>query len=196
VGGSGHWRPEPSTDPAEKVTVVVALGGVKSFLAALLLSDFSRRCTIECCLFPNCSGYFSLSRLTIASAVSCGSAASQFSIIATCGSSSTPAGKRAGIFKSFQDESDPLRAIVADPGTMAHGLDLFAADVVIWYGTTDKPELYQQANKRAHRPGQKWPVTVVQLAATALEREIFNRLESREDLQSAMLDIIARGEFI
>jgi len=87
VDGSGPWQPEPSTAPGEKVAVVVVLGGVESVLAALFLSDFNRRCTVECCLFPNCSGYLSLSRLTIASAVSCGSAASQFSIVAMCGSS-------------------------------------------------------------------------------------------------------------
>src|SRR3979409_1259078 len=36
---------------------------------------------------PNCPGCFSLSRPTIVSAVSCGSAASQSLIVATCGSS-------------------------------------------------------------------------------------------------------------
>jgi hypothetical protein len=46
---------------------LVAEPQLTSLLAALFLSDFSRRCTIECCFFPNCSGYLSLSRLTIAS---------------------------------------------------------------------------------------------------------------------------------
>ena len=55
--------------------------------AAFRLSALSRRCTIECCLVPNSSGYFSLSRPTIASAVSCGCSASQPSIAAICGSS-------------------------------------------------------------------------------------------------------------
>jgi hypothetical protein len=49
------------------------------FSAAFFLSGFSRRCTVECCFIPNCSGCLSLSRPTMASAVSCGSAASQFS---------------------------------------------------------------------------------------------------------------------
>jgi hypothetical protein len=53
----------------------------------VFLSAFSRRCTIECCLIPNCSGCFSFSRPTMASAVNCGSAASQYSIVTTCGSS-------------------------------------------------------------------------------------------------------------
>lgn len=55
-------------------------GGAKRLLsdqcsAALSLSALSRRWTIEC-LVPNSSGYFSLSRLTMASDVSCDCAAS------------------------------------------------------------------------------------------------------------------------
>lgn len=77
---------------------------------------------------------------------------------------------------------------------MAHGIDLWMARVVCWYGPTDKPELYQQGNKRAHRPGQKYPVTVVQLVATATEREIYHRLETSSRLQGSLLDVIKRGE--
>ena len=77
---------------------------------------------------------------------------------------------------------------------MAHGLDLFMAQTVVWYGVTDKTELYLQANKRAHRPGQKYPVTVVQLVSNALEREIYRRLESNTALQGALLDVVKKGE--
>ena len=85
--------------------------------------------------------------------------------------------ERNRIFEGFQRsaESDP-RIIIADPATMAHGLDLWQATTVIWYGVTDKPELYAQANRRAHRPGQKYPVTVVQIVSNKLEQEIFRRL--------------------
>ena len=51
-----------------------------------------------------------------------------------------------------------------------------------------------QANKRAHRPGQKYPVTVVQIVSNNLEREIFRRLESNESMQGALLDAVRRGE--
>jgi SNF2 family DNA or RNA helicase len=101
--------------------------------------------------------------------------------------------ERSRIFSAFQDGPEP-RILIADPGTMAHGLDLYAAQTVIWFGPTDKAELYMQANKRAHRPGQKFPVTVVQLVATSLEREIFRRLEANISLQGALLDIVRKGE--
>jgi SNF2 family DNA or RNA helicase len=102
--------------------------------------------------------------------------------------------ERSKIFSRFQDPDDPLRGIIADPGTMAHGLDLFEARTVIWAGVTDKSELYAQANKRAHRPGQKYPVTIVEIVSNALEQEIFRRLENNLSLQGALLDVIRKGE--
>ena len=101
---------------------------------------------------------------------------------------------RARIFKAFQESESP-RIICADPATASHGLDLFAAQTVIWFGATDKAELFAQANKRAHRPGQKYPVTVVQIVSNALEREIFRRLENNLSLQGALLDSVTKGDF-
>jgi hypothetical protein len=93
------------------------------------------------------------------------------------------------IFKRFQTEKDP-QIIIADPGTMAHGLDLFAASVVVWYGATDRAELYFQGNKRIDRPGQQVPTTIVQLAATPVEREIYRRITSYQSMQGLMLDMV------
>jgi SNF2 family DNA or RNA helicase len=80
--------------------------------------------------------------------------------------------------------------LIADPGTTAHGLDLWQAQTVVFYGPTDKTELYLQAIKRAHRPGQRYPVTVVQLVSNKLEREIFTRLERNESMQGLLLDMV------
>ena len=102
--------------------------------------------------------------------------------------------ERDRIFSNFQEKSDP-HILLADPTAMAHGLDLYAARMVVWYGSTDRNELYLQGNKRAHRPGQKYPVTVVQLASTPLEREIYRRLDTQTTMQGALLDLIKRGEW-
>ncbi|MDE2471851.1 MAG: DEAD/DEAH box helicase [Bradyrhizobium sp.] len=93
------------------------------------------------------------------------------------------------IFRRFQTEADP-QILIADPATMSHGLDLFAASVVCWYGATDKTELYLQANRRIDRPGQSVPTTIVQLAATPTEREIFRRAASNTSMQGAILDLV------
>jgi len=105
-----------------------------------------------------------------------------------------PAQRRADIFHRFQQPENCLRMLIADPGTMSHGLDLYAATTVVWYGPTDRTELYLQANKRAHRPGQRHPVTVVQLTSTALEREIYRRLEANETMQGLLLQMV-RNDF-
>ncbi len=101
--------------------------------------------------------------------------------------------KRNEIFRAFQHEKAP-RIIVADPRTMAHGLTLTAASTIIWYGPTDMPEVYTQANGRINRPGQVKSMLVVRLAATTLEREIYKRLDNKESMQGAVLTSIKRGE--
>lgn len=96
---------------------------------------------------------------------------------------------RDAIFHKFQSEADP-QLLIADPATMSHGLDLFAASVVVWYGATDRTELYLQANRRIDRPGQTVPTTIVQLAATKVEREIFRRAASNQAMQGAILEMV------
>lgn len=100
---------------------------------------------------------------------------------------------RTAIFSAFQNDPDP-HLLICDPGTMGHGIDLFSGRVACWYGPTDKTELYIQANKRLHRPGQKYPVTVTQIVSNKLEHEIYKRLETNTSLQGALLDMIRKGE--
>ena len=100
--------------------------------------------------------------------------------------------ERATIFRDFQEQDNP-RVIIADPGTMAHGLTLTAATCIIWYAPTDRTELYLQANKRVDRPGQTKTNVVVQLAATKIEREIFRRLEANESMQGLVLQLAKEG---
>lgn len=97
--------------------------------------------------------------------------------------------QRSTIFQSFQQAADP-KIIVADPGTMAHGLTLTAADTVVWYGPTDRPELYEQANARINRPGQTRNMLIVRLVSTRTEREIFERLHAKRTLQGLVLDMV------
>lgn len=100
--------------------------------------------------------------------------------------------RRAEIFRSFQTEANP-RIIIADPRTMAHGLTLTAANTIIWYGPTDQPEIYQQANARINRPGQRNNTLVIRLAATPIEREIYRRLDGRENMQGLILNLVKEG---
>ncbi len=102
---------------------------------------------------------------------------------------STSIGERKRIFDNFQ-RSDRPRVIFADPGTMAHGLTLTAATSIVWYGPTDKTELYLQGNKRIDRPGQVKSTTIVQLASTPVEHEIYKRLQDNETMLGAILKLV------
>jgi SNF2 family DNA or RNA helicase len=96
---------------------------------------------------------------------------------------------RSRIFQDFQSAEWP-RVLIADSRTMGHGLDLFRAQTVCWFGPVDSAEIFSQANHRAYRPGQTGPVCVVQFVSTPLEREIFRRLENNLSLQGALLDLV------
>lgn len=103
----------------------------------------------------------------------------------------TSAKERNETFSAFQDQEHP-RIIVADPGTMAHGLTLIAATAIVWFAPVDRTEVFLQANKRIDRPGQVKATTIVQIAATPVEREVYRRLEANENLQGLVL-ALARG---
>lgn len=99
---------------------------------------------------------------------------------------------RNAIFRDFQ-QTDKPQIIVADPGTVAHALDLTAANTVVWYAPTDKPEIYEQASVRIDGPAQKLDMLIVRLASTKIEREIYARLHEKRTLQGLVLDLV-RGE--
>jgi SNF2 family DNA or RNA helicase len=97
--------------------------------------------------------------------------------------------KRNIIFQEFQERTDP-RVIIAHPATMAHGLTLTAASSIIWYGPITSNEQYVQANGRVERIGKKFTSNVVHIEATALERKMYKRLETKQKLQGLLLDMI------
>ncbi len=101
----------------------------------------------------------------------------------------TSLSERRTIFDNFQRKDKP-KVIFADPGTMAHGLTLVAATTIVWYGPTDKTELYLQGNKRIDRPGQVKNTTIVQIASTPVEHEVYRRLQANETMLGAILKLV------
>ena len=89
-------------------------------------------------------------------------------------------GKRAEIFKRFQEQSDP-RVLIIQPQAAAHGVTLHAANTVVWWGPITSFEVYAQANARVHRAGQKNPCLVVHLEGSPVERKLYAALSSKED---------------
>jgi SNF2 family DNA or RNA helicase len=97
------------------------------------------------------------------------------------------ADKRAEAFKAFQTQPDP-RVLVIQPNAAAHGVTLTAADTVVWWGPVSSLETYAQANARVDRVGQVNNTTVVQLAGSNVERNVFNMLDAKIDVNRSILE--------
>ena len=98
------------------------------------------------------------------------------------------AGNRSDIFKRFQESPDP-HILIIQPQAAAHGVTLTAADTVIWWGPTPSLEIYAQANARAHRAGQRNPVTVVRLQGSNAEKHLYKMLDERIDDHVKLVDL-------
>jgi len=98
------------------------------------------------------------------------------------------ASNRTDIFQRFQTTDNP-RVLVIQPQAAAHGVTLTAADTVVWWGPTSSVEIYEQANARVHRSGQKNKCTVVHLQGSEAEAHVFSMLESKVNVHSEMINL-------
>lgn len=86
-----------------------------------------------------------------------------------------------------------ISILLAHPASAGHGLNLqFGGHIVIWYGLPMSLELYQQANKRLHRMGQKETVLIHHLLAkgTIDERVLDLILTSKEERQDKLIEAL------
>ncbi len=96
--------------------------------------------------------------------------------------------ERTKIFKAFQDQRDPLRVIVAHPRIVAHGLNLTQANTIIWWAPIFSREIYEQANGRIIRMGQKLVPYIVHLCGSKEEEAAYRLIEGKGTMQQAVLD--------
>lgn len=83
--------------------------------------------------------------------------------------------------------------LLAHPASAGHGLNLqFGGNIIIWYSPTWSLELYQQANKRLHRIGQKETVLIHHITVKGgIDSRIFNTvLQQKEQRQDLLLDAL------
>lgn len=101
----------------------------------------------------------------------------------------TPKGERDQIFTAFQKSAEP-HIILANPGTMSHGLTLTMATTIIWYAPVHSGETWEQANARIRRPGQTKTTVIATIAASDIERRIYDRLRQKQSAQGALLEMM------
>lgn len=104
-------------------------------------------------------------------------------------SGETPKAARDEIFNEFQHGKN-LKVLVAQPAAMSHGLTLTAASTIVWFAPVTSNEIYQQANARITRPGQKHNQLIVNIDASEVERRIYTRLQKKQSMQGLLLETL------
>lgn len=103
----------------------------------------------------------------------------------------TSKNERDEVFREFQ--SGNLRVLVANPGTLSHGLTLTAANTIVWFAPIHSNDTYQQACARVRRPGQKLTTVIVHISGTDVERRIYKRLKNKQSVQNVLLSMVEEG---
>lgn len=96
--------------------------------------------------------------------------------------------------KTPQDETDwndhKIDVLLAHPASVAYGLNLQdGGNHVVWFGLNWSLELYQQANKRLHRQGQKQKVIIHRLSVVGgRDEDVIAALEDKGNTQDKLIE--------
>ena len=99
---------------------------------------------------------------------------------------------RGEIFNQFQ-HTTKFKVLLAHPQCVAHGLTLTAADTIIWYLPITSLEIYEQANARITRVGQRHKQKILHLQSTPVERKIYAMLQRKQKVQDTLLQLLAEA---
>jgi hypothetical protein len=103
---------------------------------------------------------------------------------------------RARALESSEDIRDwndsKIELLLVHPASAGHGLNLqYGGSIIVWFGLTWSLELYQQANKRLHRHGQKENVIIHHLIAEGtIDEDVMKALEEKNIGQEKMLEAV------
>ena len=93
---------------------------------------------------------------------------------------------RHDLFNAFQ-LTDKYQVMLAHPECISHGLNLTAADTVIWYIPITSYDIYDQTNSRIRRTGQKHKQQFLHMRATPIEDRLYSLLRQKETGQDKLL---------
>lgn len=82
--------------------------------------------------------------------------------------------------------------LLLHPASAGHGLNLqYGGNIVVWFGLTWSLELYQQANARLHRQGQKETVIIHHIIAKGtVDEDVMAALSNKEVNQNVLLEAV------
>jgi len=87
-----------------------------------------------------------------------------------------------------------IEVLLAHPASAGHGLNLqHGGSTVVWFGLTWSLELYEQANARLWRQGQKDTVVLHHIVTNdTADQRVLAALTCKEEVQSALMDALKR----
>lgn len=82
--------------------------------------------------------------------------------------------------------------LLVHPASAGHGLNLqYGGNIIVWFGLTWSLELYQQANARLHRQGQRESVIIHHLVSKdTVDEDVIKALGSKEVNQNVLLEAV------
>ena len=85
-----------------------------------------------------------------------------------------------------------IELLLAHPAGAGHGLNLQAGgSIIVWFGLTWSLELYQQANARLYRQGQKNAVIIHHLLTeNTVDERVYQSLQDKGEVQDDLLDAL------
>lgn len=85
-----------------------------------------------------------------------------------------------------------IQVALLHPASAGHGLNLqYGGNIIVWFGLTWSLELYQQANARLHRQGQKETVIIHHLIAKGtVDEDVMSALANKEINQNMLLEAV------
>ena len=101
--------------------------------------------------------------------------------------------------KRLRDQEDikewnkgKIPVLLIHPASSGHGLNLqYGGNIIVWFGLTWSLELYQQANARLHRQGQKEHVIIHHLVSkNTVDEDVMKALEGKEVNQNILLEAV------
>ena len=96
--------------------------------------------------------------------------------------------ERNDIFNKFQ-QTDKYRILIAHPQCLAHGVNLTQADTICWFNPTTNLEIYDQANQRIRRVGQKHKQLILRFYGAPVEKHVYNLLDNKQSTQISLLEM-------
>lgn len=85
-----------------------------------------------------------------------------------------------------------IQVLLAHPASAGHGLNLqTGGNIIVWFGLTWSLELYQQANARLWRQGQKQTVVIHHIIAKdTIDERVMKALEDKDLSQAALIEAV------